>query len=92
MGILSSCLNFESVGFYLLQYCTLYALSNTVKHRRHVWPQVHSMPELKSEALLVGAKKALHDRGLGGYLPSQLEAGPKPRLQVRTDWKAKYLK
>ena len=63
-----------------------------VKDRGHVWPQVHSMPELKSEALLVGAKKALHDRGLGGYLPSQLEAGPKPRLQVRTDWKAKYLK
>jgi len=27
-----------------------------------------------------------------GYVPSQMEAKPKPSFQVRTDWKAKYLK
>ena len=54
--------------------------------------KVRSLPELKSEALLVGAKKAIHDRGgYGAYVPSQLES-PKSKLQVRTDWKAKYLK
>ena len=54
--------------------------------------KVQSLPELKSEALLVGAKKALHDRaGFGSYVPSQLES-PKAKLSVRTDWKAKYLK
>ena len=53
--------------------------------------KVRSLPELKSEALLVGAKKAIHDRGgYGAYVPSQLES-PKSKLQVRTDWKAKYL-
>ena len=54
--------------------------------------KVQSLPELKSEALLVGAKKAIHDRSnYGTYVPSQLES-PKAKLQVRTDWKAKYLK
>ena len=54
--------------------------------------KVQSLPELKSEALLVGAKKAIHDRGgYGAYVPTQLES-PKSKLQVRTDWKAKYLK
>ena len=54
--------------------------------------KVQSLPELKSEALLVGAKKALHDRtSFGGYIPSQLDS-PKSKLNVRTDWKAKYLK
>ena len=55
--------------------------------------KVQSLPELKSEALLVGAKKALHERaGFGAYVPSQLSNRPKSKLQVRTDWKAKYLK
>ena len=54
--------------------------------------KVQSMPELKSEALLVGAKKAIHDRtGYGSYVPSQVES-PKSRVHVRTDWKSKYLK
>ena len=57
--------------------------------------KVHSLPELKTESLLVGSRKAIHSRSpFGGYVPSQLESsGPaKPRFQVRTDWKAKYLK
>ena len=53
--------------------------------------KVQSMPELKSQALLVGAKKAIHDRGFGSYLPSQVDS-PKSKIHVRTDWKSKYLK
>jgi hypothetical protein len=59
------------------------------------------MPELKAAPLLVG-RKALHSKPAGGspfgsraqgYVPSQLEgAKAKPAFQVRTDWKAKYLK
>ena len=54
--------------------------------------KVQSLPELKSDALLVG-RKALHMRSpFGSYVPSQMES-PKPRnVHVRTDWKAKYLK
>lgn len=54
--------------------------------------KVQSLPELKSDSLLVG-RKALHMRSpFGSYVPSQIES-PKPRnVHVRTDWKAKYLK
>ena len=59
---------------------------------RMIMNKVHSMPELKSQALLVGAKKAIHDRGnFGSYVPSQIES-PKSKIHVRTDWKSKYLK
>ena len=58
---------------------------------RMMFNKVQSMPELKSEALLVGAKKAIHDRGFGSYVPSQTDS-PKSKLHVRTDWKSKYLK
>ena len=62
-----------------------------LKKNRHQHPLLY-MRGLKSEALLVGAKKAIHDRGgYGAYVPSQHES-PKSKLQVRTDWKAKYLK
>ena len=53
--------------------------------------KVQSMPELKSEALLVGAKKAIHDRSFGAYVPSQADS-PKSKIHIRTDWKSKYLK
>ena len=53
--------------------------------------KVQSMPELKSEALLVGAKKAIHGRSFGAYVPSQADS-PKSKIHVRTDWKSKYLK
>jgi len=59
---------------------------------KRVVHKVQSLPELKSDALLVG-RKALHMRSpFGTYAPSQMES-PKPRnIHVRTDWKAKYLK
>ena len=67
-------------------------LGDSVHRSPRMMNKVRSLPELKSEALLVGAKKAIHDRGgYGAYVPSQLES-PKSKLQVRTDWKAKYLK
>ena len=67
-------------------------LGDNVHRSPRMMNKVRSLPELKSEALLVGAKKAIHDRGgYGAYVPSQLES-PKSRLTVRTDWKAKYLK
>ena len=67
-------------------------LGDPVHRSPRMMNKVRSLPELKSEALLVGAKKAIHDRGgYGAYVPSQLES-PKSKLQVRTDWKAKYLK
>ena len=59
--------------------------------RRMMINKVQSMPELKSEALLVGAKKAIHDRSFGAYVPSQTDS-PKSKLHIRTDWKSKYLK
>ena len=59
--------------------------------RRMMINKVQSMPELKSEALLVGAKKAIHDRSFGAYIPSQADS-PKSKIHVRTDWKSKYLK
>ena len=54
--------------------------------------KVQSLPELKSDSLLVG-RKALHSRPpFSTYLPSQLDNANKKPLHVRTDWKAKYLK
>ncbi len=54
--------------------------------------KVQSLPDIKSDSLLVG-QKALHSRSdYNTYLPSQLEGDIRKPVFARTDWKAKYLK